>query len=218
MNETGILGMENISAPIKFYRFEKSGHSHKVQLFLSLLGLPTENIDVDLLGGEQRTPAFLKMNPFGTVPVIQDGAVTVADSHAILVYLALTYADETWYPRDPQQAAQVQRWLSVSAGMLAFGPCAARLITVFGVEFNPQEVIARAHALLSVMEQEVSERPFLTGDVPTIADVANYAYVAHAPEGNVSLADYPHVRAWLARIEALPGFVPMPGTAIGLVA
>ncbi|GAB3450846.1 glutathione S-transferase family protein [Insolitispirillum peregrinum] len=210
--------MENISAPIKFYRFEKSGHSHKVQLFLSLLGLPTENIDVDLLGGEQRTPAFLKMNPFGTVPVIQDGAVTVADSHAILVYLALTYADETWYPRDPQQAAQVQRWLSVSAGMLAFGPCAARLITVFGVEFNPQEVIARAHALLSVMEQEVSERPFLTGDVPTIADVANYAYVAHAPEGNVSLADYPHVRAWLARIEALPGFVPMPGTAIGLVA
>ncbi|SIT10610.1 glutathione S-transferase [Insolitispirillum peregrinum] len=218
MNETGILGMENISAPIKFYRFEKSGHSHKVQLFLSLLGLPTENIDVDLLGGEQRTPAFLKMNPFGTVPVIQDGAVTVADSHAILVYLALTYADETWYPRDPQQAAQVQRWLSVSAGMLAFGPCAARLITVFGVEFNPQEVIARAHALLSVMEREVSERPFLTGDVPTIADVANYAYVAHAPEGNVSLADYPHVRAWLARIEALPGFVPMPGTAIGLVA
>ncbi|WP_139332982.1 glutathione S-transferase family protein [Insolitispirillum peregrinum] len=210
--------MENISAPIKFYRFEKSGHSHKVQLFLSLLGLPTENIDVDLLGGEQRTPAFLKMNPFGTVPVIQDGAVTVADSHAILVYLALTYADETWYPRDPQQAAQVQRWLSVSAGMLAFGPCAARLITVFGVEFNPQEVIARAHALLSVMEREVSERPFLTGDVPTIADVANYAYVAHAPEGNVSLADYPHVRAWLARIEALPGFVPMPGTAIGLVA
>lgn len=218
MNETGMIRMENVSAPIKLYRFEKSGHSHKVQLFLSLLGLPTENIDVDLLGGEQRTPAFLKMNPFGTVPVIQDGAVTVADSHAILVYLALTYADETWYPRDPQQAAQVQRWLSVSAGMLAFGPCAARLVTVFGVEFNPQEVIARAHALLSVMEQEVSERPFLTGDVPTIADVANYAYVAHAPEGNVSLADYPHVRAWLARIEALPGFVPMPGTAIGLVA
>ena len=218
MNETGMIRMENVSAPIKLYRFEKSGHSHKVQLFLSLLGLPTENIDVDLLGGEQRTPAFLKMNPFGTVPVIQDGAVTVADSHAILVYLALTYADETWYPRDPQQAAQVQRWLSVSAGMLAFGPCAARLVTVFGVEFNPQEVIARAHALYSEKEQDESQGAFSTGVVPTIADVAHYAYVAHAPEGNVSLADYPHVRAWLARIEALPGFVPMPGTAIGLVA
>jgi glutathione S-transferase len=65
---------------------------------------------------------------------------------------------------------------------------------------------------------ELSERAFLVGDQPTIADIANYAYIAHAPEGNVSLQDYPHVRAWLSRIEALPGFVPMPKTAIGLAA
>ena len=203
---------------IKFYRFTLSGHSHRIELFLSLLGLPTEPIDVDLLNGEQRTPAFLAINCFGQVPVIQDGDVTVADANAILVYLAGRYGGEQWLPRDPARAAQVQRWLSVAAGQLAYGPCAARLLTVFKMKFDPAEVIARAHALFAVMEGELSKSPFLTGDQPTIADIANYSYTAHAPEGNVSLDAYPHLRAWLARIEALPGFVPMPKTAIGLAA
>lgn len=204
--------------PIKFYRFPLSGHSHKAELFLSLLGLPVEPIDVDLAGGEQKRPPYLAMNAFGQVPVIQDGDVTVSDSNAILVYLASRYGSETWLPRDPAGAAQVQRWLSVAAGQVAYGPCAARLVTVFKAAFNPQEVIARAHALFVIMEKELAARPFLVGDRATLADVANYTYIAHAPEGNVSLDAYPAIRAWLARIEALPGFVPMPKTAIGLAA
>lgn len=210
--------MNTPAQPIKLYRFPLSGHSHRAELFLSLLGLPIEPIDVDLAGGEQKTPAYLAMNAFGQVPVIQDGDVTVADSTAILVYLARRYGDPSWLPTDPAGAAQVQRWLSVASGQVAYGPCAARLITVFGMDFNPQEVIARAHALFAVMEKELAERPFLAGDHATIADVANHTYIAHAPEGNVSLADYPNIRAWLARIEALPGFIPMPATAIGLAA
>lgn len=210
--------MNTPAQPIKLYRFPLSGHSHRAELFLSLLGLPVEPIDVDLAGGEQKTPAYLAMNAFGQVPVIQDGDVTIADSTAILVYLARRYGDPSWLPTDPAGAAQVQRWLSVASGQVAYGPCAARLITVFGMEFNPQEVIARAHTLFAVMEKELAERPFLAGDHATIADVANHTYIAHAPEGNVSLADYPNIRAWLARIEALPGFIPMPATAIGLAA
>ena len=210
--------MNTPAQPIKLYRFPLSGHSHRAELFLSLLGLPVEPIDVDLAGGEQKTPAYLAMNAFGQVPAIQDGDVTIADSTAILVYLARRYGDAHWLPTDPAGAAQVQRWLSVASGQVAYGPCAARLITVFGMDFNPQEVIARAHALFAVMEKELAERPFLVGDHATIADVANHTYIAHAPEGNVSLADYPNIRAWLARVEALPGFIPMPATAIGLSA
>lgn len=210
--------MNTPAQPIKLYRFPLSGHSHRAELFLSLLGLPVEPIDVDLAGGEQKTPAYLAMNAFGQVPVIQDGDVTIADSTAILVYLARRYGDEHWLPTDPAGAAQVQRWLSVASGQVAYGPCAARLITVFGMDFNAKEVIARAHALFAVMEKELAERPFLAGDHVTIADVANHTYIAHAPEGNVSLADYPNIRAWLARVEALPGFIPMPATAIGLAA
>ena len=202
--------------PIKFYRFALSGHSHKAELFLSLLGLPVEPIDMDLAGGAHKTAAYLAMNCFGQVPVIQDGDVTVSDSNAILVYLASRYGSESWLPRDPAGAAQVQRWLSVSAGQVAYGPCAARLVTVFKMNFNPEEVIARAHALFAIMEKELASRPFLVGDHVTLADVANYSYIAHAPEGNVSLDAYPAIRAWLARVEALPGFVPMPKTAIGL--
>lgn len=210
--------MNHPAQPITLYRFSRSGHSHRAELFLSLLGLPVTPIDVDLAGGEHKTPAYLALNCFGQVPVIQDGDVTVADSNAILHYLASRYGAAHWLPREPADAAQLQRWLSVAAGQLAYGPCAARLVTVFGASFNPAEVIARAHALFAVMDAELSQRNFLLGDQPSIADIAHYSYTAHAPEGNVSLADYPHLRAWLARIEALPGFVPMPKTAIGLAA
>ena len=204
--------------PIKLYRYPLSGHSHRVELFLSLLDLPTELIDVDLAAGAQKAPAFLELNPFGQVPVIQDGEVTLADSNAILVYLASQYADEHWLPREPARAAAVQRWLSVAAGLVAFGPAAARLITVFQAPFNAEEVIARAHGLFAVMEKELQKTSFLVGEEPTIADVANYSYIAHAPEGNVSLTPYPHLRSWLARIEGLPRFVPMPWSAVGLAA
>ncbi|HDS1736686.1 glutathione S-transferase [Pseudomonas sp. BP8] len=202
--------------PIKLYNFPKSGHAHRIELMLSLLQLPTELVFVDLAKGAHKQPDFLALNPFGQVPVIDDNGVILADSNAILVYLAKTYDEGRWLPEAPVPAAHVQRWLSVAAGPLAYGPAAARLVTVFGASFNSEEVIARAHTLLALMDSELAKSTFLVGDTPTIADVANYSYIAHAPEGNVSLEAYAHVQAWLARIEALPGFVGMPHTTAGL--
>lgn len=205
-----------MSNPIKLYNFPKSGHAHRIELMLSLLNLPTELVFVDLAKGAHKQPDFLALNPFGQVPVIDDNGTVVADSNAILVYLAKKYDNGTWLPEEPAAAARVQRWLSVAAGPLAFGPAAARLVTVFGAAFNTDEVIARAHTLLKVIDAELAKTPFLAGSTPTIADIANYSYIAHAPEGNVSLEPYANVRSWLARIESLPGFVPMPRTVIGL--
>ena len=111
----------------------------------------------------------------------------MADSNAILVYLALKFGRTDWLPEDPAGAAAVQRWLSVAAGQIAFGPAAARLITVFGASFNAEEVIARAHAILKHIDAELAGRAWLVGDRPTIADVALYSYIARAPEGNVDL-------------------------------
>lgn len=203
---------------IKLFRHPLSGHAHRVELMLSLLGLPSELVFVDLAKGAHKQPDFLAMNPFGQVPVIDDNGTVLADSNAILVYLALKYGDDRWLPRDATGAAAVQHWLSVAAGPLAAGPARARLITVFGAPYNAEEVIANAHALLQVIEAELQGRQFLVGEQPSIADIACYSYIAHAPEGNVSLADYPNIRAWLARIEALPHFVPMPRSAAGLQA
>lgn len=203
---------------LKLYHFPLSGHAHRAELMLSLLQLPAELVFVDLAKGAHKHPDFLALNAFGQVPVLDDDGVIVSDSNAILVYLAKKYGNGRWLPEDPQGAARVQRWLSVAAGQVAYGPAAARLITVFGAAFNPEEVATRAHTLFQVMERELAKSPFLVGTEATIADVANYSYIAHAPEGNVSLQDYPNLRAWLARVEALPGFVPMPRTAIGLQA
>ncbi len=201
---------------IKLYRFPLSGHCHRVQLFLSLLGRPVELVDVDLTQRVQKSPEFLAMNLFGQVPVIQDGAITMADANAILVYLAHRYAPDTWLPHDPAKAAEVQRWLSVAAGLLAFGPSAARMAVLFKSPVSTVEMIARANHLFGVMEAVLTVTPFLIGDNPSLADIANYSYIARAPEGNISLDPYPKLRAWLERIEALPGFVPMVVSPIGL--
>lgn len=198
------------------YRHPLSGHSHRVELFLSLLGLPVELVNVDLLAREHKSPAFLERNLFGQVPVLDDDGVVLADSNAILVYLAGRYAPGTWLPTDPVGAAGVQRWLSVAAGPLAFGPAVARLINVFKAPLNAADALARANTLLTVMEQVLGSQAYLAGQTPTLADVAMYTYTAHAPEGNVDLTPYPQVRGWLARFEALPGFVPMVRTPVGL--
>lgn len=204
---------------IQLYRHAVSGHSHRVQLMLSLLDLPFELVDVDLLAGAHKAPAFLALNAFGQVPVLQDGDVILADSNAILVYLVSRYAQPgVWLPTEPVAAAQMQRWLSVAAGPLAFGPAVARVIQLFKLPTDPKDAMARATQLFGVMEAHLQQSDYLVGSTPTLADIANYSYVAHAPEGGVSLQPYPHVRAWLARIEALPGFVPMVRTAIGLAA
>ena len=203
---------------IKLYRHALSGHSHRVELFLSLIGKDVELVDVELPKGEHKTDAFLKLNPFGQVPVIDDDRVIVADSNAILVYLAMNYADDDWYPHDPRAAAEIQQWLSVAAGPIAGGPGAARLVTVFGAALDHEWAKATAAALFEVMEKHLADRRFLLGDKPTVADVAAYSYIAHAPEGGLSLAPFAKIRAWLGRIEALPGFVPMQSTKAGLAA
>jgi glutathione S-transferase len=205
---------------IRLYRHVLSGHAHRVELFLSLLGLPHELIDVDMVRGAHKAPDFIaRNNPFGQVPVIEDGDVTLADSNAILVYLATRYdPDGRWLPRDAAGAARVQQWLSVAAGQLAYGPSLARFITLFGARLDLDRAQAISRHLFDVLDKELAARPYLAGDAPTIADVALYTYTAHAPEGGVPLDPYGHVRAWLRRIEALPGFVPMKRSEPPMVA
>lgn len=202
---------------LKLYRHPLSGHAHRAELALSLLNLPHELVDVDLQAREHKTPEFLARHPFGQLPLLEDDGHFVWDSTAILVYLASKFdATGRWLPQDPAGRAAVQGWLSVASGLIAYGPAAARLVTVFGAPFNADEVVARAHGLFKVLDGELSRRPFLVGEHATLADIAGYSYVASAPEGNVDLAPYPALRGWLARVEALPGFVPFKTTAVGL--
>ena len=195
---------------LRLHRFARSGHCHRVELLLSLLELPFQSIDVNLAAKEQKTPRFLALNAFGQVPVLEDGELALADSNAILLYLSARYGGERFQLADPALVAEQQRWFSVAAGPLASGPAAARAHHLFGSPIDVRAAQERAHALLRVMEAHLGPRRFLLGDELTLADIANYAYTAHAPEGGVELSDYPALRAWLARIEGTPRFVAMP--------
>ncbi|OHV13901.1 glutathione S-transferase family protein [Kushneria phosphatilytica] len=197
-------------APVKLYRNPKSGHCHRVELMLALLGVPYENIDLDMANGAHREPAYLKISPLGQVPAIDDNGITLADSNAIITYLVERYGEPAlWIGGDPLEKARVQRWLSIAAGEIAHGPCAARLVTVFNAPLDHEAAKASSHTLLAMMEAHLDGRKWLVSDHPTLADIAGYSYIAHAPEGGVSLDPYPQVRAWLSRIEALPHFVGM---------
>ncbi|MDN3562507.1 glutathione S-transferase family protein [Vreelandella neptunia] len=206
-----------MSNAIKVYRHALSGHCHRVELMLSLLGLPATFIDVDLAAGEHKAPPFLDMNAFAQVPVLDDQGVILADSNAILVYLERRYGSGRWLPDDPLLQAQVQRWLSVAAGPLANSAMKARLVTVFNAPFDPEPLIADAHELFAIVDAHLAHQPFLAGEHATLAEISLYSYIAHAPEGNVSLESYRHIRTWLKRVEALEGFIPMAVTKVGLV-
>jgi glutathione S-transferase len=204
--------------PIRLYTTLLSGHGHRVKLFLTLLDLPFEVVELDMKAGENRKPEYLALNPFGQVPTVQDGDITLFDSNAILVYLAKRYGDASWLPEDPLGAAAVQRWLSLAAGQIAYGPCTARLVTVFGAPHDHETAKKLAVKLFDVLDGELAHKPFAAGNQVTIADIAAHTYIAHAPEGGVSLDPYPNIRAWLRRVEALPRFIAMPSTKAGLLA
>ncbi|GEO02312.1 glutathione S-transferase [Novosphingobium sediminis] len=203
---------------MKLYFHPISGHAHRARLFLSLIGADVEIVDVDLAKGEHKSPEYLAKNRFGQVPLLEDDGEYIADSNAIMVYAAKKFSRTDWLPEDPIGAARVQRWLSVAAGQIAFGPGAARLVTIFKAGFNPEEVIARAHGVLALIEAELAARDWIAADRPTIADLALYSYIARAPEGNVDLSAYANVNRWLSRIEGLPGFIEFGKTPVGLAA
>jgi glutathione S-transferase len=203
---------------MKVYHYPFSGHSHRARLFASLINADVELVEIDIVKGEQRSVEFLALNPFGQVPVLVDGDTVVADSNAILVYLALRNERSDWLPTTPAGAAAVQKWLSVAAGEIAHGPAAARAITVFGRPFQASEAIERAHRVLALVDAHLAHSPWLAASRPTIADIALYSYIARAPEGFVDLSGYANVNAWLKGVEALPGFIEFPKAPTGLAA
>jgi len=206
-----------MSNTLRIHSFPLSGHAHRVELFASLAGIAHEVINVDLAKGEQKGEAFLALNPAGQVPVIEDGDTVITDANAILVYLTRKYAP-AYLPSDPVAEAEVQKFLTLAAGEIAFGPAAARLINVFNAPLDAAFCKTVAERVLGKLEAHLEGRDFLVGTTPTIADVAIYSYVAHAPEGDISLAPYANVRRLLANIEGLKGFKPMPITPVGLSA
>lgn len=198
---------------MKLYDMELSGNCYKIRLFCALLGLEYEKIPVDLWQGQHKSAAFLQLNPRGQIPVLEDDGALIWDSSAILVYLARQYGDEHWLPLAPKPMAAVMQWLSVSQNELLYGLARARAALKFKRPWDIEQCQAHGKQGLAVLEQQLSANPWLVGDQPTIADIACYAYIVLAPEAGIDLADFPAIRAWTKRMQALSGYLGMAGIA-----
>ena len=165
------------------------------------------------------TAEIKALNPLGQIPILWGAYVLLADSNAIMVYLVKRYAPTSdWLPDDPVTAAAVQRWLSIAAGEVRYGPAMARGALQWNMPGDPVLAAEIAGRLLGFVEQHLSDRDWLAASHITLADLACYSYVAHAPKGGIPLDPYPCVRRWLATVEAQPWFQPMPASLLPSVA
>ncbi len=206
---------------MQLYSFEESGNSYKVRLLCALLDVTPEIKNVSLLDDEQHRPPFITLNPRGEVPVLVDGALVLRDSAAILLYIASKHGHGLWWPQEPAAQAKVMEWLAFAASWVQYGVFTARALLSFGIPANGLPADFKGEALtaaqlrgqrsLEILESELRAQDWLVPERPTIADIAVFPYIALAPMGDVSLAPFAAVRAWLARIRQLPGFIAMPG-------
>jgi glutathione S-transferase len=196
-------------SPLKLYNTERSGNCYKVRLLLAILDLNYQRIPVDLLAGESMTKTFKALNPRGQVPVLIDGDIVIWDSMAILVYLARQYGNEQWLPGDALNEALVMQWLAVSENELLYGLARARAKQLFDRPYDLAQCHQDAKPGLVAMERRLETNSWLASEQPTIADIACYPYVSLAAEGDFSLSPFPAVQAWLKRVEAIEGWLPM---------
>ncbi len=195
---------------LKLYDAAVSGNAYKVRLLAALAGIELVLIPVDLAAGESRTEAFLAINPRGQIPGLVDGEIVVWDSQAILVHLARTRAGD-WLPEDTAALVGVMQWLAVAENEILYGLARARAVRLFGRPWDLAQSQELGRAGLQVMDRHLGRCRWLATERPCIADIACYPYVALAPEGEVSLADYANVRRWIGDVQALPGYIGMPG-------
>jgi glutathione S-transferase len=195
----------------KLYDLEPSGNCYKVRLLCALLGVPLDIVPVDFLAGAHKKSPLIDLNPFGEIPIFEDGDVVLRDSQAILIYIARKWGNEAWLPLDALSLARVADWLMVAENEIERGPGEARLHDKFGYKLDVIEARKHAARILGLMNKHLQHNDWLALGRPTIADIACMPYVALGHEGGVPLTPYPAVAAWVARIKKLPGFIGTPG-------
>ncbi len=195
---------------IRLHDFHASGNGYKCRLLLHHLDLPFQLIEVDILRGESRTEAFGRLNPEQRIPVLElEDGTALPESNAILCFLA---EGTPWWPDGRLSRAQVLRWLFWEQYSHEPNIATVRHWVLHGcsdeerMQLLPRKREKGARALM-VMERHLAGRAWFVGEAPTVADLALYAYTHVAPEGEFDLGSLPAVRAWLARVAALPGHV-----------
>jgi glutathione S-transferase len=196
---------------IRLYDFELSGSCYKIRLFLNILGKEYEKEPVDFVNKEHKNEHHLELNPFGEIPILEDGELRLRDAQAILVYLAKKY-DSTgqWFPNDADSAGRVTQWLATGGGEI-MNSAGARLVKILNYPLDLGKLQAGAKRVFGILNDHLTDREWLELGHPTVADIACFPYTALAGEGGIDLSPYPNVLKWIERVKALPKFISMPG-------
>ena len=201
------------------YDYELSGNCYKLRLFMNILGVKYETKSIDFYPGrEHKSEWFLKINPLGQLPVLQDGDLVLRDAQAILVYLAARYDQSgLWYPlNDPAALGRVAMWLAFADTITATAS-AARLHDGLFYDLDVDAARAGAHKLFRILDEHLwfAEREgedfIASRQHPTIADIACFPYVMLSEEGGIFRQGYPAIRRWCDRFKRTPGFIVMSG-------
>ena len=198
---------------LTLYSMQLSGNSYKVRLLLSRLGVAYRQVEVDILKGETRTPAFLAKNPDGHVPLLEleDGR-RLAESNAILLYLA---EGTPYLPADRFERAEVLRWMFFEQHSHEPAIAAARFwlaLVKGGRDLRTHDIdqwMEKGYEALALMERHLGHNRYFVGERTSVADLALYAHTHVAPEGDFDLGGFPAVTDWLARVASEPGHVGM---------
>ncbi|HYE01555.1 MAG TPA: glutathione S-transferase family protein [Alphaproteobacteria bacterium] len=192
-----------MSEPILFCGHHFSWPSQKVALMLELVGATYSYRQINLMQGEGRSPEYRAIGRFGQVPAIRHGDFSLCQSDAILAYLADIFGQ--YGGRDAKERARIAEWLSWQADMLA-NIARARAHTLF---YKSPEVVIEgfkrdARRALDLLNEHLGTNPFVAGSALTIADIACYPAIANMGEIGFAIGDWPQVKAWLDRVNALP--------------
>ena len=197
---------------MKIYGDIYSGNCYKLKLVCALLAIEHEWIAVDILKGDTRSEKFLALNPNGQIPVcVTDRGDVLTESNAILYYLAL---GSQYWPEDKLAQTRVLEWQFFEQYSHEPSVAVARFIKLYqGMPENRkdeyQAKLKAGYRALDLMENHLENSIFLVGDSCSIADISLFAYTHVAPEGGFELSNFPAINAWIARIQALNGFVSM---------
>lgn len=196
---------------LRLYDSRLSGNAWKVRILLMQLGIPFERVTLDLAKGATSDPAFRARSRFARVPVLEleDGR-TIVESAAIMLYLA---EGSPLLPDDRYLRAEVTSWLTFEQADLLRALALPRFYTMRGMVDQMKSRIADfqegAYLALAKLDQWLATHEWLVDDRYTIADIGVFGYVAMAGEGGYDMDRFPAIRAWLARVKARPGWVPL---------
>lgn len=196
----------------KLYTMLRSGNSYKVRLALALLNIPYEAVEIDILRGESRTPDYLAKNPSGQIPLLEVDGRYLAESNAILWFVA---AGTSLSPESRIERAEALQWMFFEQHALEPNIGAAYFwlsLVRGGRELQThalEDWMERGYAALQVMENHLKTHQYFAAGQLTVADIALYGYTHVADRCDYDLSTFPAIRAWLRRVEATAGFVTM---------